>query len=157
MSIAPASDPLAAVREPDGTVDWLAVGEAEQARRQGHALPGQIAVLAYLRSHGGTAYVNVAAIEFMEWHREEIRKHGGTTTTSGTRDGVYFRETVVHRGACGRRRAPRGLARRPRTRAFRPRARRTSASSTTSSCDPGDDGPHHPRRALGTHRVGVVA
>src|SRR4051812_21036308 len=33
---APADDPLAAVRNPDGTINWLeGVGEAEHARREG--------------------------------------------------------------------------------------------------------------------------
>jgi hypothetical protein len=132
------SDPLAEVRNPDGTVDWPAVGEAQQARRHGRATTKMIAVLDWLHANGGTFYVVKAAQKFAEHHREQIREHGGTLITTTSRNG---RTTTTRRIYPAPKVAQAGRVR-ATPRAARPRARRTSSSSRTSGTDPSDSDPH---------------
>lgn len=125
------SDPLAKVRNPDGTVDWHAVGEAAVARGSNCA-PEMIAVLDWLHADGGTFYVVKAAQKFAEHHREQIREHGGTLITTTSRNG---RMTTTRRTYPAPKVAQAGRVR-ATPRAARPRERRSAASSSTSGADP---------------------
>src|SRR5687767_8188416 len=81
-------DPLAAVRNDDGTVNWLKVGEAEQARRtrQLAKLPAAAAaVLDWLHANGGSLHVAQAAMRWDAHLRELVRQHGGTIVTDRSR------------------------------------------------------------------------
>jgi len=127
---------LAKVRNPDGTVDWLAVGGAEHARRDNRATSEMIAVLDWLHANGGTFYVVRAAQQFADHHAEQIRQNGGTIVTTTTRNG---RTTTTRHTYPAPRTALAPARVRSCSRTARPRERRSSASSTTSSADPPSD------------------
>ena len=130
------SDPLAKVRNPDGTVDRLAVGEAEHARQSNCATGDMIGVLDWLHANGGTYYVAQAAQLYADHLGEQIRAHGGTITTTTTRNGRTA-TTTRHYPAPKIALAP--TRARSCSRTARPRERRASASSATSAQDPGAD------------------
>ena len=67
-------DPLAAVRKGDGTVDWLRVGQAEQARRTGQAASqDHLDCLDWLHAHGGTFNVAMAAERYIKHLKAIVR------------------------------------------------------------------------------------
>lgn len=108
------SDPLAKVRNLDGTVDWLAVGEAEQARRCNRATGDMIGVLDWLHANGGTYNVAQAAHRFAGHLAEHVRHYPAPK--------IALAPALARARSCSR--------------TARPRERRSSASSSTSGADP---------------------
>ncbi len=156
-------DPLVAVRNDDGTVNWLKVGEAEQARRTGCIgdLPPEASdVLDWLHANGASFHVANAAERYDQHLRELVRTHGGTIVTERQRIGRDGR-VVVKREV--RRfkptiKAPSVVQPRARVAAvIRPRERRASSSSRTAGTDPGadDGGSDPPPRRLKRRRGGL--
>jgi len=159
-----AADPLAAVRNDDGTVNWLKIGQAEQARRTGQAASQDLLdCIGWLHENGGTFYIAQAAERYVEHVRATVRKHGGVIVSEVSRTGSDGRHTVTR---TVRRYPPRRLARmaaiiaprgaRRESHRSRPGHRRAASSSTTSATDPGSDGEPPPAlRSVGVSYSGV--
>lgn len=137
-------DPLASVRDPDGTLNRLAIGEAEQAYRNRTATPEMIEVLDHLHAHEMSFLVLMAFRDQERLLMEEAREQGGTiiTTRRKMRDGRFVVATTVRRFA-----APKASTASPRPRRARSRAggrRRVRCTrSARASGDSGDDEAHH--------------
>jgi len=146
-------DPLAAVRKGDGTVDWLRVGQAEQARRTGQAASqDHLDCLDWLHAHGGTFNVAMAAERYIKHLKAIVRVHGGVIVNDRSRSGADGRRIVTR---TVRRFRPKGTApmtrTAPRAREHRPgRARRAAStrSSARSGDSPDDDSAPPPPLAL---------